>query len=291
MRPPRAGRAPATPTIPDWVLWRERSGRLSPLRIVALAILILPLFLILADAWRANLGPEPLNAVMHETGRWSIRFLIASLAITPAGRILAWPRLYQIRRMVGLGALAWVLLHLTLYVADQNWVVTTALLEIAKRFYLTIGFVAVAGLCVLGWTSTDGWMKRLGRRWKRLHRLIFPIILLAMLHAFIQAKSDVGQESLLTGILLWLLLWRLVPARWQSSLPALAALTVVAFLASVGIEYAWYALATNLPASRVAAANFDLTFGPRPAAWATIGMAGFVLLAAARQLVQKLRGA
>nr|WP_314076138.1 ferric reductase-like transmembrane domain-containing protein [uncultured Roseococcus sp.] len=290
MRPPRPDRAPAR-AVPDWVLWRERNGKLSPLRIAALAILVLPLFFILADWWQSNLGAEPLNAVMHETGRWSIRFLIASLAITPAGRILAWPRLYQIRRMVGLGALAWVLLHLTLYLADQNWVVTTALFEIVKRFYLTIGFVAVLGLCALGWTSTDGWMRSLGRRWKKLHRLIFPIIVLAMLHAFIQAKSDVSQESLLTGILLWLLLWRLIPARLQSNLLALAALTLLAFLATVATEYAWYALATNLPASRVAAANFDLTFGPRPAAWAAIGMACFVLLTAARQLVQRLRRA
>ncbi len=290
MTAPRLERTPPR-RVPDWVLWRERNGKLSPLRIATLAILLLPLFLILADWWRQNLGAEPLNAVMHETGRWALRFLIASLAVTPVGRVLAWPRLYQMRRMVGLGALAWVLLHLTLYVADQNWVVTTALAEIAKRFYLTIAFVALLGLGALGWTSTDGWMRRLGRNWKKLHRLIFPIALLAMLHAFIQAKSDVGQESLLTGILLWLLLWRLVPTRLQSSLPALAALTLLAFLASVATEYAWYALATNLPASRVAAANFDLTFGPRPAAWAAIGMACFVVFAALRQLVQRRRRA
>jgi sulfoxide reductase heme-binding subunit YedZ len=276
---------------PGWTPWRERNGKLSPLRIVTLAVLVLPAFLILADGWRAGLGPEPLNAVMHESGRWSIRFLIASLAVTPAGRILAWPRLYQIRRMVGVGALAWVLLHLMFYVADQNWIVTTAIAEIATRFYLTIGFVAILGLCALGWTSTDGWRRRLGRDWKRLHRLIFPIVILGMLHAFIQAKSDVGQESLLTGILLWLLLWRLIPARFQPNLLALAVLTALAFLATVGVEYAWYRLATNLPANRIAAANFDLTFGPRPVAWAGIGMAGFVLFAAGWQLVQRRRRA
>lgn len=290
MTSPRLDRTSAR-RVPDWALWRERNGKLSPLRIAVLAVLVLPLFLILADWWQQNLGAEPLNAVMHETGRWALRFLIASLAVTPAGRVLAWPRLYQIRRMVGLGALAWVLLHLTLYVADQNWVVTTAIAEIVKRFYLTIAFLAVLGLAALGWTSTDAWMRKLGRNWKKLHRLIFPIVVLAMLHAFIQAKSDVSQESLLTGILLWLLLWRLIPARFQSNLLALSALTLLAFLATVATEYAWYALATHLPAARVAAANFDLTFGPRPAAWAAIGMAGFVVLTALRQLVQRLRRA
>ncbi|WP_424813951.1 sulfite oxidase heme-binding subunit YedZ [Roseococcus sp. YIM B11640] len=285
-----AARAPRK-ELPAWVLWRDRGGKLSPLRIAILAILFAPALWLLWDAIQLNLGPEPLNAAMHETGRWSIRFLIASLAVTPFGRILAWPRLYQIRRMVGLGALAWVLLHLVLYLADQNWIVTTAIVEIVKRFYLTIGFVAIAGLAVLGWTSTDGWMRRLGRRWKRLHRLIFPILVLAMLHAFIQAKSDVSQEVFLTGLLLWLLLWRLVPERWQAHFGALAALTAVSFLATVGIEYLWYALGTNLPAARVAMANFDLTFGPRPAVQPSIVAGCFLLLTLLRRLAGRLRAA
>ena len=276
-RRPRGGSA--------WIMpWRDRGGRLSPVRIATLAAMILPLILLGIDWATDNLGPEPYEAATHETGRWAIRFLIASLAVTPVGRILAWPRLYQLRRMIGLGALAWVLLHFLLYVGDQNWILWRVAIEIASRVYLIIGFLALSGLVVLGWTSTDGWMRRLGQRWKRLHRLIFPVALMALMHAFIQSKTDVSQAVILAGLLLWLLAWRALPARWQVSLPALALLSVLALFGAVVIEFAWYALATNLPAARVTAANLDLTFGPRPAVLSGMIAAGFVLLAGLRRL-------
>nr|WP_302474123.1 protein-methionine-sulfoxide reductase heme-binding subunit MsrQ [Roseococcus sp. MDT2-1-1] len=236
--------------------------------------LVLPAGWILSLALSDGLGPEPLNQAMHETGRWALRFLVITLAVTPLGRALAWPRLFTLRRMLGLGTLAWAVLHLSLYFADQNWVIWRVALEIVSRFYLTLGFVALAGLAVLGWTSTDGWMKRLGRRWKKLHRLVFPIALLALLHAFIQSKADTSQPVLMAGLFLWLVAWRFLPARWQAHPAALLGLAVLAVGGAAGLEYAWYALTTNLPAARIAAANLDLSFGPRPAV-----QAGLVALA------------
>ena len=283
-RPRRERPAPG-----GWVMpWRDRGGRLSPLRITTLVAMILPLVRLVIDWATDNLGPEAYEAATHETGRWAIRLLIASLAVTPIGRILAWPRFYQLRRMIGLGALAWVLLHFLLYVGDQNWILWRVAVEIASRVYLIIGFLALSGLVVLGWTSTDGWMRRLGQRWKRLHRIIFPIALLALMHAFIQSKTDVSQAVILAGLLLWLLAWRALPARWQISLPALALLSLLALFGAVLIEFAWYALATNLPAARVAAANLDLTYGPRPAVLSGMITAGFVVLAGLRRLAARL---
>lgn len=261
--------------------WRDRAGRLSALRIITLLVMTLPA-LRLFQLWAMDgLGPEPLEAATHETGRWAIRLLVASLAVTPLGRALGWPRLFQLRRMIGLGALAWVLLHFVLYVGDQNWRLLRVAIEIVSRVYLIIGFTALLGLVVLGWTSTDGWMKRLGRGWKRLHRLVFPVVLLGLLHAFIQSKADTSQAVLLAGVLAWLLAWRALPARWQASIPALALLSLGAMLAAVIIEFLWYAGFSNLPAARIAAANLDLTFGPRPAVQAGMICAGFTLLAAA----------
>jgi len=262
--------------------WLDRRGRVSGPRVAALAVLLAPAVLLLWRALSDELGPEPLNAAMHETGRWALRFLVATLAITPLGRVANRPRLFEVRRLAGLGALAWVALHLALYAADQNWALWRVAAEIATRFHLLLGFVALAGLAVLGWTSTDGWMRRLGRRWQRLHRLVFPIALLALLHAFLQAKSDPSPAVFLLGVFLWLVAWRLLPpGAWRQGLPALLALSVAAALATMGLEFAWYALATKLPAERVLAANFDaLQFapgfgGPRPAV-----LAGLVLLAA-----------
>ncbi|MBY0335555.1 MAG: ferric reductase-like transmembrane domain-containing protein [Acetobacteraceae bacterium] len=277
--------------------WRDRAGRLSPLRIAALALLVAPALWIGWLAWSDGLGPEPLNAAMHATGRWALRFLLLTLAVTPFGRILAWPRLFQLRRMIGLGALAWVALHLVLYAADQNWVLWRVVAEIAQRFYLTIGFAALAGLAVLGWTSTDGWMKRLGRRWKRLHRLVFPIAVLALLHAFIQAKSDTSSAVFLLGLALWLLGWRLMPARRQQGIVPLAALSAASVAAAIALEYAWYALATKLPAERVLAANFDALqfdpdfFAPRPAILAGMVMLGVLAAVALRRLAPGGRAA
>ncbi|MDB5415498.1 MAG: hypothetical protein JWR10_3833 [Rubritepida sp.] len=288
----RASRGVPAVAPKGWAMpWRDRGGRLSPLRILTLAAMILPLVLLIFDWATDNLGPEAYEAATHETGRWAIRLLVGSLAVTPIGRVLGWPRLFQLRRMIGLGALAWVLLHFLLYVGDQNWILWRVAIEIGSRIYLIIGFVALSGLVVLGWTSTDGWMKHLGRGWKRLHRIIFPIALLALLHAFIQSKADVSQAVILAGLLVWLLAWRALPARWQTSIPALALLSVAALLGAVGIEFAWYALATNLPASRIAAANLDLAFGPRPAVLSGMIAAGFVVLAALRRLAGRLRGA
>ncbi|UPY39178.1 ferric reductase-like transmembrane domain-containing protein [Sediminicoccus sp. KRV36] len=276
---------------PSFTPWRDRAGRVSALRIVTLAVMILPA-LRLFQLWAmSELGPEPLEAATHETGHWAIRLLIASLAVTPLGRILGWPRLFQLRRMIGLGALAWVLLHFTLYIGDQNWRLWRVAIEIVSRVYLIIGFTALLGLLVLGWTSTDGWMKRLGQGWKKLHRIVFPVALLGLLHAFIQSKTDVSNAVLLAGLLAWLLAWRALPGRWQTSLPALALLSIAALFSAVLIEFLWYALATNLPAARISAANLDVSFGPRPAVLSGIIAAGFVLLAALRRLAGRQRAA
>ena len=268
--------------------WRDRGGRLSVLRIAALALMTAPA-LRLFQMWAMDeLGPEPLEYATHETGRWAIRLLIVSLAVTPVGKILGWPKLFQLRRMIGLGALAWVSVHALLYVGDQNWVLWRVAIEISTRVYLIIGFVAFVGLAVLGWTSTDEWVRRLGRRWKRLHRLVFPIALLALLHVFIQSKADTSQAVILAGLLIWLLAWRALPLERQTSIPLLAALSLAATLGAVLVEFLWYSAATNLPAARIAAANLDLTFGPRPALISGMIAAGFVLLAALRRLAQRL---
>ncbi len=271
--------------------WTDRQGRFSWLRAATLALLVLPFVLLVQASVTDALGPDPLEQATHETGRWAIRFLLLALVVTPLARILAWPRLLQLRRMVGLGALAWATLHFGIYVAEQNFVLWRVAAEIAQRFYLVIGFSVFCGLVVLGWTSTDGWMRRLGRNWKRLHRLIYVLAPLALLHAFIQSKADVSQAVLLAALFLWLMGWRALPARWQASVWALALLSVAAMLGAAAVEYLWYTVATNLPAARIAAANLDFTFGPRPAVLAGMIAAGVVALVAAWRVVGGRRAA
>ena len=127
---------------------------------------------------------------------------------------------------------------------------------------------------MLGATSTDGWMRRLGRRWKRLHRAIYGIGVVALLHYFIQSKSNVSEPVFMTGLFVWLMLWRALPMGWQRSPIAQLGLTVVAAFAAVGIEFGWYGLATGINPWRVLAANETLSYGLRPAHYvALVGLA------------------
>jgi sulfoxide reductase heme-binding subunit YedZ len=222
--------------------------------------------------------------VIHGLGLWAIRFLMISLAISPAARLLNWPRLLTVRRMVGLAALAYALAHLSLYVVQQNFHLGFVASEIVRRFYLTIGFVTLLGLGVLGWTSTDAWMRDLGRRWKVLHRSIYVLAAIALLHYFIQSKSNVSEPVFVSGLYVWLMLWRGLPMPWQRSVLVLPLLALLAALAAAGVEFAWYGLATGISPWRVLAASETLRFGLRPAHYVALVGLAVALLATVRRI-------
>jgi sulfoxide reductase heme-binding subunit YedZ len=204
-------------------------------------------------------------AAIHSTGLFSIRFLLLSLLVTPLRAIFNWPRITQVRRLLGLAALAYAVAHLVLYADDQKWQLLTVVSEITLRFYLTIGFVALLGLAVLGVTSTDAWLRRLGARWKRLHRIAYGIGALAAFHFFLQSKADVSEASLMAGLLVWLMAWRALPAGPDRQPLPLLLLAGASALGTVGIELAWYALATRVPVSRVIAAESTIDwYGLQP---------------------------
>jgi sulfoxide reductase heme-binding subunit YedZ len=266
------------------VPWRDRHGRFEALKAAVLAAGCIP-GAVLAYWWSTGaLGGRPVTEVLHGTGDWAIRYLLISLAITPAARILNWPRLLLVRRIVGLTALAYALAHLTLYAVDQKFRLDVVASEIALRFYLTIGFAVLLGLSVLGVTSTDGWMRSLGRRWKQLHRAIYVLGAIALLHYFIQSKSNVSEPVFFAGLFVWLMLWRALPMGWQRSLLPLPALAVVAACAAAGVEFAWYALATGINPWRVLAASETLHFGLRPAHYVVLVGLAVAVLAAMRRV-------
>ena len=277
--------------------WNDRSGKFSPLKAVVLAGCCLPGLLLAVYASQGALdpgpvgilGPRPFTEAIHTTGDWAIRFLVLSLAVTPLRRIANWPKLILVRRMLGVTALAYALTHLTLYAFDQKLDFLRVASEIALRFYLTIGFVALLGLAALGATSTDAMIKRLGKNWQRLHKLVYAIGVLAVLHFFIQTKADVYQATLIGGLFVLLMLYRL--AHWRgfsiTSPAALVALAVLAALATAAIEYAWYGLATGIPPGRVLAANLQFSFSIRPAWWVLAVGLGVAILAWARSSLGK----
>jgi sulfoxide reductase heme-binding subunit YedZ len=249
--------------------WNDYSGRLSPLKLAVFLALFLPAVWTAASFAAGALGARPLNEAIHQMGLWTIRFIFIALAITPLKAILHWPRLVLVRRMVGVAAFAYISVHFSLYVVDQAFDLTKVASEIALRIYLTIGFVALVSLAILAATSTDGMVRRLGRRWQRLHRLVYVIAALGLVHYWMQSKLEVWEPTIFCGIYLWLMGYRLLAARfavrgvlplaWVAALaPAAAALTALG-------EAVYFNLAYHVPIGRVLDANLSLLTGIRPA--------------------------
>lgn len=272
--------------------WTDRAGRLVPLKLAVFLGALAPGLWIAGALLAGAAGPRPYTYVIHETGDWAIRFLLLGLAVTPLRRALDWSRLILVRRMLGLTALAYALVHFGTYVADLQFDLAKVASEIALRIYLTIGFVAVLGLVALGATSTDGAIRRLGRNWVRLHRLVYPITALGLAHYFMQSKVDVSSATLHAGLFLVLMIYRVLVARGRALTPTwLATAAVAGIVGTVALEVAWYAFTTGVPAGRILAANLDIVHMVRPAWW--VGAAGLVVAAAAlwrRRLGGRPRG-
>src|SRR5271170_56567 len=217
------------------------------------------------------LEPRPFTAAIREIGLWTIRLIFLALAVTPLRSILQWPRLVLVRRMIGVAAFAYAITHLSLYTADEMFDLAKIAGEIVHRIYLTIGFTALIGLAALAATSTDGMIRRLGaRNWQRLHRLVYAIALLAVVHYCMQSKLDLWEPTIFAGIYGWLMGYRLLSRHLgvRGRLPLLwvGALGVIAAAATALGETAYFWVAFGVDPMRVIAANWSLVTGVRPAA-------------------------
>ena len=163
----------------------------------------------------ASLGANPVEELLHQLGLWGLRFLVLTLAITPLKDLLHKPWPLAFRRMLGLFAFFYVLLHfLTWLILDQEMFWSGILVDIGKRPFITLGFIAFVLLIPMAVTSTNGWIRRLGaQRWRKLHRLIYIIALLGVWHFYWLVKSDVREPLLYLTITIVLLGWRVWKAQ------------------------------------------------------------------------------
>jgi methionine sulfoxide reductase heme-binding subunit len=250
--------------------WNDYGGRLSPLKLAVFIALFVPAAWVAFAYGFGLLGARPLNEALREIGLWTIRLIFLALAVTPLRQILRWPRLILVRRMIGVAAFAYVLIHFTLYTADQMFDLRKVASEIVLRLYLTIGFAALVGLAALAATSTDGMVRRLGgRRWQLLHRLVYVIGVLAVIHFCFQSKLDLWEPTIMAGLLFWLLayrllLWRL-GVRGHLALGWVAGLSLVAAVATALGEAVYFRFAFGAPLTRVLLTDFSLMTGVRPA--------------------------
>jgi sulfoxide reductase heme-binding subunit YedZ len=199
------------------------SGRLVAAKTLVHALCLTPLAILAWQFWDVYrtgsdaLGADPVAEIEHRLGIWALRFLLIALAVTPLRQLTGQSVLIRFRRMLGLYAFAYATLHLAAYlVLDLRGYWLQIFEEIVKRPYITVGFAAWLLLVPLALTSTTGWIRRLGKRWALLHRLVYAIAVLAVLHFWWLVKSDIREPSLYAAILAVLLGWRLW-WRWRKA--------------------------------------------------------------------------
>ena len=162
---------------------------------------------------QGTLGANPAEALQLGTGIWAFRFLVLTLAVTPIRRLTTWNGAIQFRRMLGLFAFFYACLHLLTYVVlDRYFDFAGVWEDIAKRPFITAGMVAFVAMIPLAITSTKGWIRRLGRRWQVLHRLIYVSALAAAVHYLWKVKVMWGSPVYYAAIIGVLLLFRV---GWQ----------------------------------------------------------------------------
>jgi len=179
-------------------------------KVLVFALSSWPVLYLAWRTYRGELTANPVEFYQHQTGDWTLRFLVFTLSITPFRKIFQWPELIRFRRMLGLFAFTYACLHFLTYLGpDQSFALSGMLRDVAKRPFITVGFAAFVLLIPLALTSTAGWIRRLGgKRWQVLHRAIYLAAALGVIHYYWLVKSDI-RKPVFYGVLVGLLLaWR-----------------------------------------------------------------------------------
>lgn len=185
-------------------------------RFVVFLACLLPAAFLLTNFFLDELGANPFEELTRRSGEWTLRFLLIVLAITPLKKLTGHSWLMSYRRMLGLYAYFYACFHLLTYLwFDQFFDWQEIYIDIVKRPFITVGILAFILLTPLAITSTNNWMRRLGKRWKRLHQLIYVISILAILHFIWLVKADLLTPLIYAAILSLLLGYRLLSGRYQ----------------------------------------------------------------------------
>lgn len=189
--------------------------RLKPLIFL---LLLGPALSIAWRTWSNHLGANPVETLLHLTGLWALRMLLLCLAMTPLQRFFRWLWPIRLRRMIGLYAFFYALAHFCIYaIFDRELDFSSILGDVIKRPYITLGFLSLMILLPLAITSTQGWIRRLGPGWKRLHRGVYFAGILSALHFIWLVKADI-REPLIYAMLLSLLLLARLPTKYVAKL-------------------------------------------------------------------------
>ena len=194
------------------------------IKLFVFVLALLPAAGLAGGLFTGGLGANPVEALTHSTGEWALRFLLLTLAVTPLRRLTGYGSLIRLRRMLGLFAFFYAALHLSTYVAlDQFFDAAAIVKDVVKRPYITAGFLGFVLMAPLAATSTAGMIRRLGgRRWQQLHRLVYPCAIAAVVHFLWLVKADLTEPLLYAGVLTALLGYRAAVWRWPKKRAARA---------------------------------------------------------------------
>ena len=193
---------------------------LTRLKIVVFLACLIPLGQLLYNAWAGDLTANPIEYITHFTGDWSLIFLLATLSVTPLRKIFGWNEIIKLRRMLGLFAFFYVLLHFSTYmVLDHFFDFERIVKDVYKRPYVTAGFTAFVLLIPLAATSTAAMIRKLGKRWQQLHRLVYVAAIAGVVHFYWLVKADIRRPVQYAAVLALLLGYRLI-ALWTQRWPA-----------------------------------------------------------------------
>jgi len=187
-------------------------------KVLVFVACLTPFAWLVTRALTGRLGINPVEDLELTTGIWALRFLVFTLLVTPVRRLTGWNRLIQYRRMLGLFTFFYAFLHVSLYVGvDQFFAFGFIVKDVVKRPFITMGFIAFVLMVPLAITSTKGWIRRLGRRWQVLHRLIYISAVCAAIHYLWKVKVMIGSPvyyAAAIGVLLaFRLFWQLRSAK------------------------------------------------------------------------------
>ena len=265
--------------LPQWLPWTDRAGRTSAIKLVTFIAMLAPAVWMLAE-WRLGLlSPRPVTDLVRESGDWAIRILVLSLAVTPLRYVARFNRIILVRRMVGLAALFYTLLHIALWCVDLRFDWLRIAMELVLRLFLTIGLAATLILIALGVTSNDLSIRKLGAaRWNRLHGFVYAATFLSLVHYFMEVRLDASEAALMCGYFILLMSFREVRKRTTPGFVNLALAAVVCAVATGLMEGLYYKLATTVSITRVLMANFDVSYRVSPALWVLgVGLAVAIL--------------
>ncbi len=196
---------------------------LSRLKPVVFILCAIPFGQLAYNAYAGDLGVNPIDTITRFTGSWTLIFLLACLSVTPLRRITGWNDVIKFRRMLGLFAFAYALSHFATYLVLDHFFDWQAIgKDILKRPYVTAGFTGFVIMIPLALTSTAGMIRRLGRRWQQLHRLVYLAALAGVIHFYWLVKADIRRPAQYAFVLLVLLGYR-IAVKWAKTNSASAA--------------------------------------------------------------------